>query len=166
MNKLLFTAPGRAQLAGFASFMMLMSAYAFQHLGGLYPCTLCLWQRWPHAIAALLAVSIFFLPQKMKKIAIALGSITMLISVFFAGWHTGVEIGVLPGLSSCGSVVPNVSTEELAQMIANNTLPACDKVAWSFLGQSMAGWNLLISSVLLGLWLAGTKTMVTQSQDD
>lgn len=144
-------------MAGLISLTMLLSAFAFQHLGGLHPCTLCLWQRWPHAIATALAIGTFFAPHQVKKTALVLGSTTMFISVILAGWHTGVEIGVLPGLSSCGSVVPNVSTEELARMIANNTLPACDKVAWTFLGQSMAGWNFLISSVLLGLWLAGAK---------
>ena len=42
-------------LAGSAG--LLLAALAFQHLGGLYPCILCLWQRWPHLVALLLGLA-------------------------------------------------------------------------------------------------------------
>ena len=27
---------------------LLGGAFAFQHIGGLHPCEMCIWQRWPH----------------------------------------------------------------------------------------------------------------------
>ena len=38
------------------SLAALAAAFAFQHLGGLEPCPLCIWQRWPHAATVLLAL--------------------------------------------------------------------------------------------------------------
>ena len=41
-------------VAGLGSAALLAGAFAFQYLGGLPPCQLCLWQRWPHAAAVLI----------------------------------------------------------------------------------------------------------------
>ena len=34
-------------IATLGSVALLLGAYGFQHLGGLAPCKMCLWQRWP-----------------------------------------------------------------------------------------------------------------------
>ena len=41
-------------MAGSAA--LLLGAFAFQYLGGLLPCVLCIYQRWPHAVAVLAGV--------------------------------------------------------------------------------------------------------------
>ena len=38
-------------IAAGGSLALLLGAFAFQHLGGLAPCKLCIWQRWPHVAA-------------------------------------------------------------------------------------------------------------------
>ena len=38
-------------LLAHGSAALLLGALAFQHWGGLAPCVLCLWQRWPHVVA-------------------------------------------------------------------------------------------------------------------
>ena len=38
------------------SALLLAGAFAFQDIGGLAPCQLCLWQRWPHGAAVLVGV--------------------------------------------------------------------------------------------------------------
>ena len=38
-------------LAVAASTLLLGGALAFQFVGGLFPCEMCLWQRYPHAAA-------------------------------------------------------------------------------------------------------------------
>lgn len=38
-------------LAGSAG--LLLGALAFQYIGGMAPCALCIWQRWPHVVALL-----------------------------------------------------------------------------------------------------------------
>ncbi|NCX55541.1 MAG: disulfide bond formation protein B, partial [Rhodobacterales bacterium] len=34
-------------VAGMASLALILGAYSFEHIGGLHPCKLCLWQRYP-----------------------------------------------------------------------------------------------------------------------
>ena len=43
-------------LAIVGSLSLLLGALAFQHLGGLAPCKMCIWQRWPHAAAVLIGL--------------------------------------------------------------------------------------------------------------
>jgi disulfide bond formation protein DsbB len=38
---------------------LLGGAYASQYIGGLYPCEMCWWQRWPHFAALPLALAAF-----------------------------------------------------------------------------------------------------------
>ena len=48
------TATRAMTLAGLGSAAMLAGAFGFQYIGGMAPCQLCLWQRWPHAAAVLI----------------------------------------------------------------------------------------------------------------
>ena len=41
---------------------LLGGALGSQYLGGLHPCEMCYWQRWPHAGAILLAAVAFTAP--------------------------------------------------------------------------------------------------------
>ena len=50
------TARHLSLLAGLGSAAVLAGAFGFQYIGGLAPCTLCLWQRWPHAAAVLIGL--------------------------------------------------------------------------------------------------------------
>ena len=38
-------------LATLGSALLMAGAYAFQHIGGMAPCKMCIWQRYPHVIA-------------------------------------------------------------------------------------------------------------------
>ena len=43
-------------IAGLLSTGLLGGALLFQYVGGLAPCSLCIWQRWPHFVVMVLAV--------------------------------------------------------------------------------------------------------------
>ena len=49
-------------LAG--SVLLLLAAFGFQHIGGLAPCPLCIWQRWPHAVSIALGLLILAWPSR------------------------------------------------------------------------------------------------------
>ena len=51
-------------LAVFGSGAMLSGAFAFQIVGGMHPCTLCLWQRWPHAAAIVIGLLALVIPGR------------------------------------------------------------------------------------------------------
>lgn len=136
--------------AGLASLALLAAALAFEHIGGLMPCPLCLWQRWPHGIAVLLGMAI--LVQPARPVAL-LGVAAMLVGAGLGLYHAGIEAGWWAGPVGCGAPdIAGLTPEELLERILAAPMVRCDEVAWSFAGLSMAGWNALWSAGLAGLW--------------
>ena len=46
---------------------LLGGALGSQYLGGLYPCEMCYWQRWPHGAAIVLAALAFLIPASRPR---------------------------------------------------------------------------------------------------
>jgi len=138
-------------LAAFGSAAVLSGAYAFQHLGGLAPCEMCLWQRWPHAIA----IGIGLITLYTRKLQLAwLGALAALTTSGIGFFHAGVEQGWWKGPTSCtSSGVSNLSAQELMNQILAAPLVRCDDIAWQMAGISMAGWNGILSLALALLWI-------------
>ncbi|MBN2905246.1 MAG: disulfide bond formation protein B [Rhodobacteraceae bacterium] len=140
-------------LAGLGSALILLTGFGFQYLGGLAPCELCLWQRWPHAIAPVLALLAVFTGGRLMPLA---GMLTMFGSCGLGIYHTGVERHWWPGPSSCtgdAGGLQAMSGADLLNFDATVPVVLCDQVAWQMFGLSMASYNALASVVLAGLWL-------------
>ena len=138
-------------LAGLGSFAMLMGAFAFQHIGGMAPCKLCIWQRYPHGLAIALALLGIL---HMHRIWILGGALATFTTGGIGIYHTGVERKWWEGPTSCtSSSVADQSSTDLFNSIMNAPLVQCDQVAWEMFGLSMASWNAVISFALVGLWL-------------
>ena len=56
------------QLALLIPAALLGGALLSQYVGGLYPCEMCLWQRWPHRFAILFAIAAILLPSVVPRI--------------------------------------------------------------------------------------------------
>jgi disulfide bond formation protein DsbB len=135
------------------SALLLAGALGFEHLGGLLPCTLCLWQRWPHwAALAFGAAALIFPTARAWPL---LGALAALTTAVIAGYHVGVELQWWAGLTSCSiDTLQGVSVDDLLSTDAGIAKTvACDAIPWQFLGLSMAGWNGALSLVLAILWL-------------
>jgi len=139
-------------LLGLISAGLLAGALAFQYLGGLMPCKLCIWQRWPHAVIILLSIlGLLALRPKLVFTLIILASLT---NAGLAGYHAGVEWGFWSGPSSCSGLVDSsLSASAVLDQLLQTPVVRCDEVVWSLFGLSMAGWNFLFS--LLQAFLAG-----------
>lgn len=143
-----------------ASGAVLAGALAFEHLGGLAPCILCLWQRWPHAVVvALTLVAVIGLrrwPKAEGTVLMAAG-LTLWVGAVLAGYHVGVEQGWWPGPSACGGAGfdPAATAADLRAQLLATPVVRCDEVVWSLFGISMAGYNLLASLLLGALGLYG-----------
>jgi len=133
---------------------LLAGALGSQYLGGLYPCEMCHWQRWPHYAALALAL-VAFAVKPLARPIVVLAALAILVSGAIGVYHAGVELGVFEGLTTCSSVATGATTEDLLAAIMNAPTIRCDAVQFAFLGLSMAGWNALISltSGSLILWL-------------
>lgn len=135
-------------LTGIISTCLLGGALAFQYVGGLMPCTMCIWQRWPHVIIILAAVN------GLRGIApvamMSLIAITATVSIGLGGYHAGVEWHLWQGPSGCTAALENnLAVSDLLDQLLATPVVRCDEVAWSFLGVSMAGWNAIFSLDML-----------------
>ena len=137
--------------AAAGSAVLLLAALGFQYIGGLAPCPLCIWQRWPHAIAILLGLLLLGWPARGLA---ALGAVAMLVGAGIGVYHAGIEVGWWPGPATCTAPAPgDLPPGELLDQILATPVVLCDQVAWSLLGISMAGWNAILSLGLAWLWL-------------
>jgi disulfide bond formation protein DsbB len=126
---------------------LLLGAYGTQYIGGLYPCEMCWWQRWPHFAAVPLALAGFFIGNPLtKRVAIALAALAILTSGLIGGYHAGVEYQWWAGLSKC-STVPTGTAQEVMEQILNTPTIRCDVAPWDLFGISLAGFNFLLSSI-------------------
>ncbi len=126
---------------------LLAGAYGSQFIGGLYPCEMCWWQRWPHFAAVPLALVSFALPgMAMRKTMVALAALAILASGLIGGFHAGVEYGWWAGLTACSTTVQAGAGQSTLDAILNAPLTRCDVAPWSLFGVSLAGYNLLIST--------------------
>ena len=137
-------------------FALLGGALGSQYLGGLHPCEMCYWQRWPHGAAIVLAALSFTTPvsSPLSRTLTILAAIAIAISGVIGVYHAGVEVGVFQGLTTC-----TANGAQTLQEIMNAPLVRCDQVQFSFLGISMAGWNAILSlggaALILFLTLKG-----------
>ena len=139
-------------LAMLGSAALLAGAFAFQYIGGLAPCQLCLWQRWPHAAAVGLGVLALTLGWRVLAVA---GAVAALVAAGIGAFHVGVEQKWWEGLASCtAGSIKGISTADLLNPDVVVAAPVrCDAIAWQLAGVSMAGWNVILSLVLMGVWL-------------
>ena len=142
-------------LAALGSVLLLGGAFVFQAFG-YAPCKLCLWQRWPHAAAIVIAgLGLIVGWRVLPWLGAASAATTGAIGVF----HAGVELGWWEGPTTCTSgAIGGLSVDDLLAQINAAPLIRCDEIAWSLLGVSMAGWNAIISFALAAIWvMAATR---------
>lgn len=144
-------------LATLGSASLLGVAFAFQYIGGLAPCQLCLYQRWPHAAAIL--IGLVALATGWRGLA-WLGALAALATAAIGVFHVGVEQLWWEGLATCtAGSIDGISASDLLDPSKDvAAVVRCDEIAWSLFGISMAGWNVILSLVLAGFWVKAART--------
>ena len=155
-------AAAAAILAGSASLILLSGALAFQYIGGLAPCEMCLWQRWPHGFAV--AVGLIggilvwtdVLPARWAG-PMAIGAVAgLVLSGALGVFHAGVEWKLWPGPAQCTGFGYVPGQEEFKPL----QIVRCDEAQWRLFGISLAGYNAIFSfgsAALAGLMLQRNK---------
>ncbi|MFY0619220.1 disulfide bond formation protein B [Shimia sp.] len=139
------------------SVSMILGAWAFEFIGGLAPCKLCYYQRYPHWLAAgagalALATGTIFLAYVAAVGAAASGIIGL--------YHTGVEQKWWEGPSTCTSGdVSNMSSDDLFNQIMAAPIVRCDDIPWQMFGLSMASYNAILSLAAAALWIYAIKRL-------
>ncbi|MEM1234858.1 MAG: disulfide bond formation protein B [Pseudomonadota bacterium] len=141
---ILFAAAGSAAL--------LAGALIFQQLG-YAPCKMCIWQRYPHAVATLIGAAFLLVPARMFA---WLGAIAATVTGGIGAFHSGVEQKWWEGPASCsggGAGLGGLSGADLLSTYTVSRVVMCDEISWAFLGLSMPTWNALLSFGLALIWV-------------
>ena len=121
---------------------LIAGALGSQYVGGLFPCEMCHWQRWPHYAAIGIALLAFVVPMPMRPPLVWLAALAILVSGGIGVWHAGVEYGWWEGLTQC-TAPPSGNIMDILQASPIR----CDEVQWSLFGISLAGFNAIVSGV-------------------
>ena len=121
---------------------LMAGALGSQYFGGLFPCEMCHWQRWPHYVAIVLALMAFALKPPARTATVALAAIAVLVSGGIGAFHAGVEYRWWPGPAHCTGIGAGNIADILKAPIVS-----CDVPQWTLFGVSLAGFNALFSVV-------------------
>lgn len=123
---------------------LLAGALGSQYFGGLYPCEMCHWQRWPHyAAVPLAALAILLRDRAVAPALLYLAALAIFISGAIGAFHAGVEYGWWQGLTSCAAT-PTTGGDFLTDILEAPVI-VCDQPQWTFAGISLAGFNAILS---------------------
>ncbi len=148
-------------LIALASIAILGTALASQYFGGLAPCKLCHYQRWPYIFTIVAGLAAWAMPggAVARQWLIAACAMAFAIGGAVAVYHAGVEYGWFAGPASCSGTGPAPATvEELRRLLARPVV-RCDEPAWTLLGVSMAGYNVVASAFLAVASLIAARRM-------
>ena len=122
--------------------LLLGGALLSQYVGGLYPCEMCWWQRYPHGVAILLALAALASPIDAPRTRplVLLAALAIAVSGAIGAFHAGVEYKWWEGITTCTT---NGATS--LNDIMSVPLVRCDQVQWSLAGISLAGFNAILS---------------------
>ena len=130
---------------GACSLALILGALGFQYLGGLQPCEMCHWQRWPHIGAAIVGLlGGGFLPRRHAVPVVMTAILLVAVSGLIGLYQTGMQYHILQGPQAC--------TVDHAYVLGSN-MPVearCDIPTWFFLGLAMPAWNAIFSFLIAG----------------
>jgi disulfide bond formation protein DsbB len=128
----------------------LFSQYGF----GLYPCEMCMWQRWPHYAALVPALGALLIRQPAaQRLLLVLAALLIAVSGAIGVFHAGVEYDLWEGLTQCATTAQGTTLED----ILNAPIVRCDVAPWTLAGISLAGYNAIISLGGAALILFGMR---------
>jgi disulfide bond formation protein DsbB len=134
----------------------IVTAHAFEILGGYLPCHLCLIERYAYYFGVLASVAAFFAARAAKidiaRLVFIVVAVAFLANTALGFYHSGIEWKWWEGPTECsGGSTIQWGEGGLAQSLETNKVIACDEAAWRFLGLSFAGWNAVLSLTLAGI---------------
>jgi disulfide bond formation protein DsbB len=147
-------------LLALACLAALGTALLAQYWGGLYPCVLCIYQRYAYGTAfAAAAVAVTLAASASgRRLALIGTGLAFAAGSAIAVFHVGVEQKWWQGTAACHAqqFPENATAQQILDILQNQPFAPCDVVPWELFGISMAGFNVLASALLaaLSFWAA------------
>jgi disulfide bond formation protein DsbB len=80
-------------------------------------------------------------------------TLTSVVGFFLAGYHVGIEYGVINELSSCKTEISkNISKDILLKELQSKLAPSCKQVDFELFGMSLASINMIMSLIFTILY--------------
>ena len=125
---------------------LIAGALGSQLFGGLVPCEMCHWQRWPHYAAIIVAALSFAVPHRPTRMLFVLfAAVLIALSGGIGIFHAGVEYHWWPGITPCSTDVKHGDPMQILMEQIGKPLIRCDAAQWELFGISLAGFNAIIS---------------------
>lgn len=134
---------------------LLGGALGSQYFGGLFPCEMCYWQRWPHEAAiAFGLMALLARDAGIQRLFVVMAALAILASGLVGIFHAGVEYQWWDGITAC-TRAPGPGGENIMAEIMAAPLVSCNQPQWTLGPISLAGFNALFSigGALMILWL-------------
>ena len=142
--------PGILALIGCST---LIIVYITEHAFNLEPCRLCLIQRIPYAIIAVIG----WIGLKHSD-WLSAGNLTAIAGfVFLAGatialYHVGIEQQLWQSTVGCsGELNQQISANKLQDMLQQKQPKSCNQIEWTLFGVSIATYNAVFSLICAGI---------------
>jgi disulfide bond formation protein DsbB len=146
-------------LIGAVAATALAGAFVLQWGFGVEPCILCLYQRVPYALVAVIAGTgaIFAAPPIWHRRLLQICAAVFATGGALAIYHFGIENQWWASIAACEvEALPTFSVDDLNAAVWAPRKP-CDEVGFRLLGLSLAGWNAAASAALAGLTLYAAR---------
>lgn len=133
---------------------VILTALAYEHMGGYRPCALCLQQRYAYYVAIPLTFLALVLLSAERitwaAVILLLVSFLYLLNAGLGIYHAGAEWKFWPPPETCGGTRASLGagTGGVLARLNQAKIVLCDEAPWRFLGLSFAGWNVVVSLVL------------------
>src|ERR1700716_260593 len=143
-------------IAGIAA-ATLAGAWFFELVLDIRPCPLCLEQRYAYYLAIPLGALVAFAAAKDAPRAVVLAGLGLLAlaalgNAGLGAYHAGVEWHFWQGPTDCTGTIGDLgSAGSLLERLDTVKVIRCDEVQWRFLGLSLAGYNVLISLLMVAI---------------
>lgn len=153
-----------ALFAGVAAFALSMALIA-EHVFGLLPCILCIYQRIPYGVVIGLGILGALIAGKSPRAAggvLGLISLTFLADSVIAFYHSGVERHWWKSMfESCAAPELEGSITDVLAKIQAAPAVRCDEIPWAdpVFGLSMANYNvvfcfgLAVAALISAVWV-------------
>ena len=137
----------------FIILLSIISALTIEYVLGHKPCNLCLYERIPYFLSALLMIKIFFF-KKYEKITLLILFFVFVSSSLLAFYHFGIEQGFFIESFVCNvdNQAQILSKEQLLKELNQNVV-SCKDVTFRILGLSLATINTILSVILSIIFL-------------
>ena len=149
--------------------LTIAAVYYFQYVLGYQPCPLCLEQRNAFYVSIPLAALLWLgaehgAAKKVLILGFAVIALAMLWNTGLSAYHAGVEWKLWPGPAECSGAPSSLgSAGNLLKSLQTIHIPRCDEAAWTFLGISLAGYDVPVSLALALIALWGARTSLARN---